>query len=97
MSVSIQDVEHVAGLAKLSFTTEEKKRLAEELNEILHYMEQLNRIDTTQVEPLSQIVELSNVLRNDVRQPSLPRESVLKNAPARTEQLFKVPKVIGAR
>jgi aspartyl-tRNA(Asn)/glutamyl-tRNA(Gln) amidotransferase subunit C len=97
MSVSIRDVEHVAGLAKLSFTPGEKKRLAEELNEILHYMEQLNRLDTTHVEPLSQIVELSNVLRNDVRQPSLPRESVLQNAPAKTEQLFKVPKVIGER
>ena len=97
MSVSEQDVEHVASLARLSFSPQEKRKLAEELNDILRYMEQLNKLDTTHIEPLSQVVELSNVLRNDVLKPSLPRRSVLQNAPAKTEQFFKVPKVIGER
>jgi aspartyl-tRNA(Asn)/glutamyl-tRNA(Gln) amidotransferase subunit C len=97
MSVSEQDVEHVASLARLSFSPQEKRKLAEELNEILRYMEQLNKLDTTHIEPLSQVVELSNVLRNDMLKPSLPRRSVLQNAPAKTEQFFKVPKVIGER
>ncbi len=97
MSVSIRDVEHVANLARLSFTEEEKRKLAGELNEILNYMEQLNRLDTTHVDPLFQVVELSNALRDDVLKPSLPREKVLRNAPAKTEQFFKVPKVIGER
>ena len=97
MSVSIRDVEHVANLARLSFTEEEKRKLAGELNEILNYMEQLNRLDTTHVDPLFQVIELSNALRDDVLRPSLPREKVLRNAPAKTEQFFKVPKVIGER
>jgi aspartyl-tRNA(Asn)/glutamyl-tRNA(Gln) amidotransferase subunit C len=97
MAVSIRDVEHVAGLARLSFTGEEKEKLVGELNEILHYMEQLNRLDTTDVEPLSHVIELSNVLRDDVLRPSLPRENILRNAPAKTERFFKVPKVIGER
>ena len=94
MSVTMKDVEHVAALARLSFTEEEKKRLTEELNDILHYMEQLNRLDTTHVEPLFHVVELSNVLREDALQPSLPREAALHNAPAKSEKFFKVPKVI---
>ncbi|MGB6033535.1 MAG: Asp-tRNA(Asn)/Glu-tRNA(Gln) amidotransferase subunit GatC, partial [Bacteroidota bacterium] len=97
MPVSIRDVEHVAGLARLSFSEEEKEKLAGELNEILHYMEQLNRLNTTHVDPLFQVVELSNALRDDVLRPSLPREDILRNAPAKTEQFFKVPKVLGER
>ena len=97
MSVTIRDVEHVAALARLSFTEEEKERLAGELNEILRYMEQLNRLDTTGVEPLFRVVELSNVLREDTLKPSLSHEEALRNAPARTDQFFRVPKVIGER
>ena len=97
MAVTLKDVEHIATLARLSFSEEEKARLTEQMNEILRYMEQLNRLDTTDVEPLSHVIALSNVFREDVMRPSLPREEVLSNAPARTEEFFKVPKVIGDR
>ncbi|MBP1648583.1 MAG: aspartyl/glutamyl-tRNA amidotransferase subunit [Bacteroidetes bacterium] len=97
MPVTIQDVEHVAALARLSFSEEEKMKLTAQLNEILLYMEQLNTLDTTNVEPLSHVIELQNVFRPDVLRPSLPREEALKNAPAYTEEFFKVPKVIGDR
>jgi len=97
MSVTLKDVEHVAALARLSFSEEEKARLVEELNEILRYMDQLNRLDTSNVEPLSHVIELSNVFRDDVMRPSYPQEEILKNAPARTDSFFKVPKVIGDR
>ena len=97
MAVTLRDVEHVAALARLSFTDEEKVMLMEQLNDILLYMEQLNRLDTTGVEPLSHVIELSNVFRYDVVRPSYPQEEILKNAPARTESFFKVPKVIGDR
>lgn len=97
MSVSIQDVEHVARLAKLSFTEEEKKKLVNELNSILDYMEQLNELDTSNVDPLSHVIELSNVFREDIVKPGLTREETLRNAPARGEKFFKVPKVIGDR
>jgi len=95
--VTVNDVEHVASLAKLSFTTEEKALLVEQLNKILEYMEQLNELDTSNVEPLSHVIELSNVFRPDETTSSLGREEALRNAPARTEKFFKVPKVIGER
>jgi aspartyl-tRNA(Asn)/glutamyl-tRNA(Gln) amidotransferase subunit C len=97
VSVSIHDVEHVARLAKLSFTEEEKKRLVSELNSILDYMEQLNELDTSNVDPLSHVIELSNVFREDIVKPGLTREQALRNAPARGEKFFKVPKVLGDR
>jgi aspartyl-tRNA(Asn)/glutamyl-tRNA(Gln) amidotransferase subunit C len=97
MAISIQDVEHVASLAKLSFTEEEKKKLVSQLNEILHYMEQLNALDTENVEPLSHVIRLGNVFREDDPRPSLDRDEALKNAPAKTDEFFRVPKVIGDR
>jgi len=97
MSVTLKDVEHVAALARLSFTDEEKLKLTGELNAILAYMEQLNTLNTSSVEPLSHVIELKNVFREDVRVESLSREDALKNAPAATEKFFRVPKVIGDR
>jgi len=97
MSVTIKDVEHVASLARLSFSEEEKQKLTLQLNEILEYMEQLNQLDTNNVEPLSHVIELSNVFREDELKPTLTREEALRNAPAKTEKFFKVPKVIGER
>ncbi len=97
MAVTIKDVEHVAALARLSFTEEEKAVLTGQLNEILVYMEQLNSLDTSEVEPLTQVIELDNVFRPDAVKPSYPQEEILKNAPAHTEKFFKVPKVIGDR
>jgi aspartyl-tRNA(Asn)/glutamyl-tRNA(Gln) amidotransferase subunit C len=97
MAVTIADVEHVASLARLSFTEQEKQKLVRELNQILDYMEQLNRLDTNRVEPLSHIIELANAFREDTLRPCLTQEEALRNAPARTEQFFRVPKVIGER
>jgi len=97
MSVTLKDVEHVAALARLSFSDEEKLKLTGELNAILAYMEQLNTLNTSSVEPLSHVIELKNVFREDVRVESLSREDALKNAPAATEKFFRVPKVIGDR
>lgn len=97
MSVTLRDVEHVASLARLSFTEEEKQRLTQQLNEILAYMEQLNSLDTSHVEPLSHVIELNTVFREDVLTPGLTREEALLNAPAKTDRFFKVPKVIEER
>ena len=97
MSVTMKDVENVAALARLSFTDEEKQKLTGQLNDILKYMEQLNRLNTDAVEPLSHVIEFSNVFRDDVVKPGIPRGEALRNAPAKTEQFFKVPKVIGDR
>jgi aspartyl-tRNA(Asn)/glutamyl-tRNA(Gln) amidotransferase subunit C len=97
VAVTIKDVEHVAALARLTFSEEEKIKLMDQLNEILAYVEQLNELDTNNVEPLSQVIDLGNVFREDKRRPGLSREEALQNAPARTEKFFKVPKVIEER
>jgi aspartyl-tRNA(Asn)/glutamyl-tRNA(Gln) amidotransferase subunit C len=97
MAVTLKDVDHVAALARLSFSDEEKKTLVHTLNDILTYMEQLNALDTTNVEPLSLVVEYASVTRNDAVRPCVTREEALLNAPSRSETFFKVPKVIGER
>ena len=97
MAVSLKDVEHIAKLAHLKFTDEEKTALVHDLNEILSYMEKLKEVDTSAVEPLSHVNPLENVFREDIVVPSPSREEMLKNAPDRTEEFFKVPKVIGEK
>lgn len=97
MAVTIEDVRHVAELARLSFSDEEQRRLTAQLNTILEYMEQLNSINTDQVEPLSHVITPGNVLRDDHHMQGLSHEEALQNSPDRNEKFFKVPKVIGDR
>lgn len=101
MSVTIKDVEHVAKLARLQFSKEEIEKFTRQFNQILEYMGKLNELDTSNVEPLSHVIELSpdkvGMVREDEVRPSHPVEEVLKNAPSHTEKFFKVPKVIGDR
>ena len=95
MSVTINDVEHIAKLARLEFTQEEKEKLTHQMNQILAYMETLNEIDTSDIEPLSHVIELNNVFREDVVRSSYSRGEMLKNASHHSEEFFKVPKVLG--
>jgi aspartyl-tRNA(Asn)/glutamyl-tRNA(Gln) amidotransferase subunit C len=97
MSVTLKDVEHIATLARLEFTDEEKATFTHQLNSILEYVEQLNKLDTTRVEPLAHVIELEDAYRQDVVKPGVTQEEALKNAPAKTDKFFKVPKVIGDR
>jgi len=94
MSVTIKDVEHIAKLAKLNFSEEEKAKFTDQFNQILSFMEKLNELDTADVEPLSHVIELQNVLRSDEVRTSLTTELALQNAPSKNERFFKVPKVI---
>ena len=95
MSVSKEDVEKIAKLAKLKFSDEELENFTPQMNEILNYMDKLNELDTENVEPLSHPVEQINVFREDKLKQSISTEDALKNAPSKDEQFFKVPKVIG--
>lgn len=94
MSITIQDVEHVAKLARLDLTDVEKEQFTGQLNAILKYAEQLNALDTEGVTPTSHAMPLVNVMRDDVSRPSLPIEKVLLNAPDEEDQQFKVPAVL---
>ena len=94
MSVNNNEVKHIAKLAKLEFNEEEIGKLTHDLNEILEYVDKLNRLDTENVEPLSHPIEGSNIFREDELRESVDTESALKNAPESTHEYFKVPKVI---
>lgn len=97
MPVTKQDVEHVAALARLTLSEEEKVTFTTQLNEVLAYMEKLTSLDTSGVEPLAHVIDLPAVFRDDVLRPGLTREEALRNAPSATEEFFRVPKVIGDR
>ena len=94
MRLTPEQVEHVALLARLRLTEDEKARFTTQLNSILEHFEQLQQIDTTEVEPMSHAVPMSNVLREDEVKPSLAPEEALRNAPDSDGDCFRVPRVI---
>lgn len=89
------DVEYVAGLAQLDLDDAAKERLVRELGDTLSYIEKLNELDTSNVEPMMHAMQLTNVFREDVVEPSLPREEALKNAPNTDGEYFLVPQILG--
>jgi aspartyl-tRNA(Asn)/glutamyl-tRNA(Gln) amidotransferase subunit C len=88
------DIKYVAHLARLALTPEEEEKLGAQLGNILHYIEKLNQLDVSNVEPTSHAVPLVNVTREDAVRPSLPNEDALRNAPAKANGLFLVPKIV---
>ncbi|MBX9687062.1 MAG: Asp-tRNA(Asn)/Glu-tRNA(Gln) amidotransferase subunit GatC [Candidatus Obscuribacterales bacterium] len=93
MSISIKDVEHVAKLARLALTEDEKKLYAEQLARIIDNFQELESVDTTGVEPLCHALPISNVLREDTLLDSLGRDKLMANAPAVENGFFRVPKI----
>ena len=94
MEVNSELVNNIAHLARLHFTDHEKKEIEKDLQRMISFVEKLNEIDTTGVEPLKHMSTLSNVLREDETKGSVSRDEVLQNAPATDGIFFKVPKVI---
>lgn len=94
MKISKEEIEHIASLARLSLSEEEKELFGSQLSSILDYMEKLNELDTKDIEPTSHVLPLSNVMRDDIPSPSIPREDALLNAPDRTNKFYRVPKII---
>ena len=88
------DVDHVARLARLALTPEEKARIGEQLAKILTYIDTLNRLDTEGVEPTTHAVPVVNVMRDDEVGPCLSPDEALANAPDRVEGFFRVPRII---
>ena len=93
--ITESDVRHVAKLARLAMDEPELQRLRGQLEPILEYVAKIGEVDVAGVEPLAHAADLKNVLRDDVVEPALPVEQVLRNAPATDGPFFKVPKVIG--
>jgi aspartyl-tRNA(Asn)/glutamyl-tRNA(Gln) amidotransferase subunit C len=96
-TLSRADVEHVAYLARLGLTDEELGRLEGQLNHILEQYEILATVPTDHIAPTAQTIELENILRDDVAQPSLDPADVLANAATREGEFLVVPAILGER
>lgn len=94
MPVTKEEVKYVANLARLNLSEDEVNRLMGDMNSILEYMDLLNKVDTSQVEPLEHVTELISYFREDVALDPLNHELALKNAPDADSDYFRVPKVI---
>ena len=88
------DIEKVAKLARLELSEREKNTFGNQLEQILTYMEQLNRLDTKGIEPTSHAIPVYNAFREDETKPSFPKEEVLGMGPEQEEGDFKVPRII---
>ena len=94
MKVTLEQVRHLASLARLDFSPEEEASLADDLTRILDYVEQLEELDITGVEPMSHVLDVFNVFREDAPISRIERSDALSNAPDADAEFFRVPKVI---
>jgi aspartyl-tRNA(Asn)/glutamyl-tRNA(Gln) amidotransferase subunit C len=94
MTLSLDEVRHVATLCRLALTPDEEARMQDQLSSILEHVNRLQEVDTSTVAPTSSGLDLHNVQRPDVARPSLPVEAVLANAPERSGNLFRVRAIL---
>ncbi len=91
--ISTDDVKHVAKLARLELTEEEIDKYSKQLGEILKYVEQMNEVDTTNVEPMPHPIPIYNVMREDEVKYEQTKEEMMANAPFEEDGFFRVPKI----
>ena len=94
MKIDQEQLERIETLARLQLTEDEEDRLRDQLSQILEHVEKIGELDLQDVEPLTHPLDLSNVMRADEREDPLNAKEVLRNAPERTGQFFKVPQII---
>ncbi len=92
--ITVEEVEHVAQLARLRFSKDELEEFTNQLDAILRFVGKLESLDTEGVEPTYRAIEIVNCFREDVVKPSLPIEEVTANAPESEEGAFVVPRII---
>ena len=92
--LSKKDVEHVAQLARLEISEQEKELFTEQFNEILEYFKRIDKLDTKGVQPTYNVLEITNVSRKDEIEPSLSKENALGNAPKKEKNFFKAPRIV---
>ena len=94
MKITPEEVRRVALLARLRLTAEEESRLTAQLDKILQYVDQLNQLDTSKIEPFTHAVAIVNALRDDEVTNHADAADLLANAPEKNQTFFKVPKII---
>ncbi len=92
--ISIEEVKHVAHLARLAITDEEAEMFTEQLDSIISFAEELNEVDTDNVEPTTHVLKMKNVMREDEAGKGLPVEDVMKNAPDHKDGYVRVPSIL---
>ena len=92
--ITDETIDYVGILAKLELSREEKEAAKNDMRRMLDYIDKLNQLDTTQVEPMSHVFSMNNVFREDVVTNGDDRDNILKNAPEQKEGAFKVPKTV---
>ena len=90
-------VNRIAELSKLEFESDEKKSILKDMNKMLEFIDQLNEVDTDDIEPLIHMTEDVNVLRTDDAIVTTSQHEALKNAPSKDSTYFKIPKVLGKK
>ena len=91
--ITIKDVEHVAKLARLELTEEEKELYTKQLGDVLKYVDQMNEVDTSNVEPMFHAIDFVNVMREDKVVYEQTKEALMANAPDEENGFFRVPKI----
>ena len=97
MVIDDKTLDNIAQLARLEFVADEKEKIKNDLSRMLNFIDQLNELDTSKVEPLIYLSDRLNVLRNDEVRQDISQKEALKNAPMKDSDYFKVPKVIEGR
>ena len=92
--ISDETIEYVGILAKLELSEEEKEQAKKDMGSMLDYIDKLNELDTTDVEPMSHVFPVNNVFREDIVENGDDRKNILKNSPEEKEGSFKVPKTV---
>ncbi|MDQ0159732.1 Asp-tRNA(Asn)/Glu-tRNA(Gln) amidotransferase subunit GatC [Alkalibacillus salilacus] len=92
--ISKDQVKHVADLARLAISEEEAEKYSEQLSAIIDFSEQLNELDTTNVEPTTHVLDMKNVMRADEPKDWISKEDALKNAPDQKDGQFRVPSIL---
>lgn len=93
-NITFEQVKHVAHLARLALTDEEAEQLTKDLAAIIQYAEQLNELDTENIEPTTHVIDMKNVMRKDEPKEWITQEEALKNAPDHKDGLFRVPAIL---
>lgn len=91
--ITVKDVEHVAKLARLELSEEEKEKYTKQLGDVLKYVDAMNEVDTSSVEPMAHAIDFVNVMREDKVFYEQTKEELMKNAPYEEDGFFRVPKI----
>jgi aspartyl-tRNA(Asn)/glutamyl-tRNA(Gln) amidotransferase subunit C len=96
MALTLEEVRHIAALARLKLSAADERRFQDQLSDILDYAQRLQAVDTAEISPTASVLQLDAPLRRDEPRPCPPRSTILANAPDSQQGMFRVPPVLEA-